>query len=42
MVEDNIVVKKIEGGSIVRHPPLFSKSGRLVNSSYLNVGTYLN
>lgn len=30
MIEDNVVVKKIEGGSITRHPPLFSTNGRLV------------
>jgi len=29
-MEDNIVVKKVEGGSIINHSPLFSENGRLV------------
>lgn len=29
-MEDNIVVKKVEGGCIISHPPLFSENGRLV------------
>jgi len=29
--EDNIIMKKVEGGSIISHPPLFSENGRLVN-----------
>jgi len=28
--KDNIVMKKVEGGSIICHPPLFSENGRLV------------
>lgn len=28
--EDNVVVQKIEGGSIISHAPLFSEDGRLV------------
>lgn len=29
--KDNIVIKKVEGGSIINHPPLFSETGRLVH-----------
>lgn len=25
---NNIVMKKVEGGSIISHPPLFSETGR--------------
>lgn len=32
--EDNIVVKKVEGGSIIGHAPLFSENGRLVIKKY--------
>lgn len=32
--EDNIVVKKVEGGSIISHAPLFSENGRLVIIKY--------
>lgn len=30
--EEKIVVKKVEGGSIISHPPLFSENGRLVKN----------
>lgn len=26
--KDNIIVKKVEGGSIINHPPLFSENGK--------------
>lgn len=32
--EEKIVVKKVEGGSIINHPPLFSENGRLVKKIY--------
>lgn len=32
MIDDNVIVKKIEGGNITTHPPLFSINGRLVNT----------
>lgn len=28
--KDNIALKKVEGGSIISHAPLFSENGRLV------------
>jgi hypothetical protein len=42
--EDNVVIKKIEGGSIISHAPLFSEDGRLVTVDVLRnffVGGFL-
>lgn len=38
-MEDNIVVKKVEGGSIISHPPLFSENGRFI---YVGCGADIN